>query len=127
MRFILLIGILLPSEGYASNRLVAIKAAELKTEVRREVYLKKLKVELQRSLCTESALLNCFRISKSECQQAIGSSFGACAKKQNVSEKVSLTGEDILIAEAVGGCVSEKLGEKYQSKFLEGSECATRK
>lgn len=129
MLLILLIGFLLPSDSYANkpSSQPSSKHSDIKTEVRREHYLKKLKIELQRSLCTESSLLNCFKISKSECHQTIGSSFGACAKKLNVPEKVPLTGEDILIAESVGGCVSEKLGEKYQSKFLEGSECATRK
>lgn len=127
MLIFLLFGFLLPSEGYAADRQAAGKSTEIKTEIRRDLYLKKLKVELQRNLCTESSLLNCFKISKSECHETIGSSFGACAKKLKIAEKVPLTGEDILIAESVGGCVSEKLGEKYQNKFLEGSECATRK
>jgi hypothetical protein len=123
-----LAGILLPTTGAASSgSQTEIKKSVIKTEVRRDLYLKRLKVELQKNLCTESSLLNCFKISKFECHQTIGSNFGLCAKKMNISQIVSLNGEDILIAESLGGCVSEKLGEKYQNKFLEGSECATRK
>jgi hypothetical protein len=121
-------GILPLTTGAASSGAPAeTKKSVIKTEVRRDLYLKRLKVELQRSLCTETSLLNCFKISKFDCHQTIGSNFGHCAKKANVPANVSLSGEDILIAESVGGCVSEKLGEKYQNKFLEGSECATRK
>lgn len=127
MLIILLFALLLPFDGYAANRQTTGKTAEIKTEIRRDLYLKKLKIELQKSLCAESSLLNCFKITKSECHQSIGSNFGVCTKKLNVPESVPLTGEDLLIAESIGGCVSEKLGEKYQNKFLEGSECATRK
>ena len=125
---LLVAGTLLPNAGTASPRSGSeTKASVIKTEVSRDLYLKRLKVELQRNLCTETSLLGCFKISKSDCHQVIGLSFGVCAKNANVPAIVSLSGEDLLIAESVGGCVSEKLGEKYQDKFLEGSECATRK
>jgi hypothetical protein len=124
----LILGFVLPTTVVASpDSQAKLKKRSLKTDTRREVYLKRLKVELQRNLCTETSLLSCFKISKYDCHQSVGSNFGACAKKANVPEIVSLTGEEILIAESVGGCVSEKLGEKYKNKFLEGSECATRK
>lgn len=124
----MIFGFVLPTTAVASpDSQAKPKKWELKTDTRREVYLKRLKVELQRNLCTETSLLSCFKISKYDCHQSIGSNFGVCAKKANVPEIISLTGEDLLIAESVGGCVSEKLGEQYKNKFLEGSECATRK
>lgn len=102
-------------------------APALKTEMPKDRYLQKIKIELQRSLCTEASLLQCFRVAKSDCMQSIGANFGLCAKTLKISETVSLTGEDLLIAESLGKCVSEKFGAKFQTKFIEGSECATRK
>lgn len=101
--------------------------ASMKMEISRTVYLKKLKIEMQKSLCSEKGLLPCFKISRAECIQTIGSEFGPCAKMQAVPEKISLAGEDLVIAETLGACVSEKLAKKYKNRFDEASECAIRK
>ncbi len=101
-------------------------ASSVDATLKREQFLGRLRIELRKNLCDEGGLTDCFAVSRSSCEEFVTRQFDGCVKKFKTGGRVSLIGEDAVIAEDASQCLSERFSRKYKTKFKESNECKIR-
>ena len=95
--------------------------------MKREQFFGRLRIELRKNLCDEGGLTDCFSVSQSNCEDFVTGQFEGCTRKIKTGARISLIGEDLVIAENVSACLSDGFSRKFKNKLKESNECKIRK
>lgn len=104
-----------------------VAAHAVDATMNREHFLGRLKIELRKNLCEEGGFTDCFAVSKSQCEDFVTGQFDRCSDKVKTGARVSLVGEDLVVAETVSTCLSDRFSKKFKNKLKESNECKIRK
>lgn len=96
-------------------------------EMKRSMFLAKLKVEARQNFCSEEGILKCFSVPKAKCIETYDNTFNDCARAAKVPDPIQLTGVDQAIGDFIGDCLGREFAKRHEKTFRKGAECVTRK